>query len=135
MNWVSVDSSVFASVAYRGDQRQLFLRFHSGKAYRYFGFPPEQYDELLAAESKGGYFAERSGESFSMKRFARPMTARVDLFLQEIGQARIRRTEVRPVCKRRAISALLTPARYSFRALAAWNPAVTGRPNLFPFCR
>ena len=57
MNWVSVDSSVFASVAYRGDQRQLFLRFHSGKVYRYFGFPPDQYDELLAAESKGGYFA------------------------------------------------------------------------------
>src|SRR6478672_199600 len=58
MNWVSVDSSVFASVAYRGDERQLFLRFHSGKVYRYFGFPPDQYDELLAAESKGGYFAE-----------------------------------------------------------------------------
>jgi KTSC domain-containing protein len=58
MNWVSVDSSVFVSVAYRGDQRQLFLRFHSGKVYRYFGFPPERYDELLAAESKGRYFAE-----------------------------------------------------------------------------
>jgi hypothetical protein len=57
-DWVSVDSSVFASVAYRGDERQLFLRFHSGKVYRYFGFPPDQYDELLAAESKGGYFAE-----------------------------------------------------------------------------
>ena len=58
MNWVDVDLSVFASVAYRCDQRQLFLRFHSGKVYRYFGFPSEQYDELLAAESKGGYFAE-----------------------------------------------------------------------------
>ena len=58
MNWVSVDSSVFASVAYRSDQRQLFLRFHSGKVYRYFGFPPDQYDELLAAKSKGEYFAE-----------------------------------------------------------------------------
>jgi KTSC domain len=58
MNWVSVDSSVFASVAYRGGQRQLFLRFHSGKVYRYLGFPPDQYDELLAAKSKGEYFAE-----------------------------------------------------------------------------
>ena len=47
-----------ASEAYLGDKRQLFLRFHSGKVYRYFGFPPDQYDELLAAESKGGYFAE-----------------------------------------------------------------------------
>jgi hypothetical protein len=58
MNWVAVDSSVFASGAYRVDQPQLFLRFHSGKVYRYFGFPSEQYAELLAAESKGGYFAE-----------------------------------------------------------------------------
>ena len=57
MNGVSVDSRVFTSVAYRGDQRQLFLKFHSGKVYRYFGFPPDQYDDLLAAESKGGYFA------------------------------------------------------------------------------
>uniref|UniRef100_Q02BA2 KTSC domain-containing protein n=1 Tax=Solibacter usitatus (strain Ellin6076) TaxID=234267 RepID=Q02BA2_SOLUE len=44
--------------AYRGGQRQLFLRFHSGKVYRYFGFPPDQYDELLVPESKVGYFAE-----------------------------------------------------------------------------
>ena len=57
MNWVSVDSSVFTSVTYRRDKRQLFLRFQSGKIYRYFEFPPDQYDELLAAESKGGYFA------------------------------------------------------------------------------
>lgn len=35
----------------------------------------------------------------------------VTLFLLEIGQARIRRTEVRPICRRRAISALLIPAR------------------------
>ena len=57
VNWVSVDSSVFASATYRRDKRQLFLRFHSGKVYRYFEFPPGAYDELLAAESKGGYFA------------------------------------------------------------------------------
>jgi hypothetical protein len=78
MNWVSVDSSVFASVAYCGDERQLFLRFHSGKVYRYFGFPPDQYDELLAAESKGGYFAESIRGNFSTKRFVRPMAARVE---------------------------------------------------------
>ena len=38
-------------------------------------------------------------------------------FLAEIGQPRIRRTEVRPMFSRRAISALLTPARYSFRTV------------------
>ena len=57
-NWVPVISSVFTSVAFDEDKRQLYLRFGSGKVYRYFGFPADQYDELLAAESKGGYFAE-----------------------------------------------------------------------------
>ena len=37
------------------------------------------------------------------------------LFQSEIGQARMRRTEVRPMSNRRAISAFATPARYSFR--------------------
>ena len=48
---------------------------------------------------------------------------------------RIRRTEVRPICTRRAISDLLIPARCSFRISAAWIAAVAGRPSLLPFCR
>jgi hypothetical protein len=32
------------------------LTFHSGKTYRYFEFPAHQYDEFLAAESRGKYF-------------------------------------------------------------------------------
>ena len=76
MNWVSVDSSVFASVAYRGDQRQLFLGFHSVKVYRYFRVPPDQYDELLRRSLKVGILPRASGGSFSMKRFAIPMAAR-----------------------------------------------------------
>ena len=43
--------------------------------------------------------------------------------------ARIRRTEVRPICNRRAISDLLTPARYSLRTWLAWSVAVCGRPS------
>ena len=58
IHWVLVISSVFTSVAFDEDKRQLYLRFRSGKVYRYFEFPADQYDELLAAESKGGYFAE-----------------------------------------------------------------------------
>jgi len=38
-----------------------------------------------------------------------------------IGQARMRRTDVRPMRNRRAISALLTPARYSFRTWPVWS--------------
>jgi hypothetical protein len=39
-----------------------------------------------------------------------PTWWRADLFLREIGQPRIRRTEVRPICMRRAFSDLLTAA-------------------------
>jgi hypothetical protein len=36
-------------VAYRRGERRLYVRFQSGKIYRYFDFPPDQYDELRAA--------------------------------------------------------------------------------------
>src|SRR5450759_2790553 len=49
--------------------------------------------------------------------------------------ARIRRTEVRPICNLRAISALLMSARCSARTSSAWSPAVMGRPSLLPFRR
>ena len=51
------------------------------------------------------------------------------VFLLAIGQARMRRTDVRPMFNRRAISALGTPARCSFRISATCSPAVIGRPN------
>ena len=57
-------------------------RFRSGKVYRYFEFLAGQYDELPAAESKGGYFAEGFVGGSSMKSFTMP---------------KMRRTEVRPI--------------------------------------
>jgi KTSC domain-containing protein len=62
--WLSVESSVLAAVAYHRDRRHLYLRFCSGDVYRYFRFPPHQYDELLAAESKGRYFAYNIRDKF-----------------------------------------------------------------------
>jgi hypothetical protein len=56
VDWVSVVSRVFTSAAYDEYKRQLFLRFQSGKVYRYFEFSPDQYDEFLAANSTGKYF-------------------------------------------------------------------------------
>ena len=34
----------------------LELEFRSGAVYRYFGIPPHTFEELLRAQSKGGYF-------------------------------------------------------------------------------
>jgi hypothetical protein len=56
LNWVSVVSRVFTAAAYDESERQLYLKFHSGKVYRYFEFPAHQYDGFLAAESLGKYF-------------------------------------------------------------------------------
>jgi hypothetical protein len=56
VNWVAVESSVLAGVAYSHEERELYLEFVSGDIYCYFDFPPEQHDELLVADSKGGYF-------------------------------------------------------------------------------
>ena len=47
----------------------------------------------------------------------------------------MRRTEVRPIGKRRAISDLLMPARKSFRTWSVWMAAVSGRPRRWPFWR
>src|SRR5437764_1342852 len=45
----------------------------------------------------------------------------------------MRRTDVRPICSRRAISDLLTSARRSFRISAVCAAAVAGRPSRLPF--
>ncbi|MGH9539664.1 MAG: hypothetical protein ACRD3H_17195, partial [Terriglobales bacterium] len=56
-----------------------------------------------------------SGQAYSgahaLPRYRELSASLRTLFLWEIGQPRIRRTEVRPICNRRAISDLLTPAR------------------------
>src|SRR5664280_1688112 len=49
--------------------------------------------------------------------------------------SRIRRTEVRPMFKRRAISDLLRPERLSLRTLSACSAAVAGLPSCLPFSR
>ena len=77
MQWVSVDSSVFEAVAYVESDRLLYLRFRSGDVYRYFDFPPDQYTEFLAADSKGKYFAARIRDRYAyeqVRRFTRAAT-------------------------------------------------------------
>jgi hypothetical protein len=51
-----VESSVLRFVQYDDEARELDIAFTSGKIYRYRDVPAEIYDELLEAESKGGYF-------------------------------------------------------------------------------
>ena len=55
MDWGRVKSKMLSAVAYNGEWRQLYLKFRSGDIYCYRDVPVEEYDELLAAESKGEY--------------------------------------------------------------------------------
>ena len=53
------DSDAIFRVNYDPESRTLFVVFASQELYAYFDYPPEEYDALLAAESKGRFFHER----------------------------------------------------------------------------
>jgi hypothetical protein len=57
VEWMPVESGLFSSAAYRASIRQLYLRFHDGKIYRFFDCPVTVYNEFIAAPSKGRYFS------------------------------------------------------------------------------
>jgi hypothetical protein len=71
VEWVPLESSVFTAVAYRVGAEQLYLRFQEGKVYRYFACPRSVYKELLAAESKGRYFAQHIRNRFRCEQVRR----------------------------------------------------------------
>lgn len=64
LEWVPVESGLFAAAAYRASARQLYLRFCNGDIYRYFECPVSAYQDFLAAESKGRYFSQHIRNRF-----------------------------------------------------------------------
>lgn len=64
IDWVPIDSRVLAAAAYVTQRRWLYLRFHTGEIYRYFDFPPPQYQDFLDADSKGTYFGKHIRNHF-----------------------------------------------------------------------
>jgi hypothetical protein len=72
VNWVLVQSKMLAAVAYNHDWQQLYLKFRSGEIYCYRGVPVEQYQELLAADSKGTYFRVRILNRYPYQRIHSP---------------------------------------------------------------
>ena len=52
-----VDSTCFESVGYDDSEEVLYVRFlDSGSVYAYYGVPYYEYDELVNADSIGGYY-------------------------------------------------------------------------------
>src|ERR1051325_4309686 len=64
VEWMPVESGLFASAAYRASVRQLYVRFHDGKIYRFFDCPSTVYTEFVAAASKGSYFSRQIRNHF-----------------------------------------------------------------------
>ena len=71
IDWAPVDSSVLQAAAYLAQRRLLYLKFQSGEIYRYFDFPPQQYRDFLAAESKGTYFGKYIRNNFQYEHLPR----------------------------------------------------------------
>lgn len=63
-----VKSSDLASVGYDAKIRVLEIEFHSGGIYRYHEVPREIFERLLAAESKGRFFAGQIRNRFRFER-------------------------------------------------------------------
>lgn len=71
MTWLPVESKMFIAVAYDEGKQILYLRFRSGDVYRYFGFPPAEYQAFLDAESRGRFFLAHIRDHFRYERMAR----------------------------------------------------------------
>ena len=55
MNMIPVSSSNLSAVGY--ENGILYIRFHGGQMYCYYGVPEFVYEELMSAPSHGKYFA------------------------------------------------------------------------------
>lgn len=65
---IPVESSMIDSVGYDEETRCLQVVFNSGKVYCYEDVPPEVFQELLAAESKGRYMLAHIIDVYSYRR-------------------------------------------------------------------
>ena len=72
MTWTSVQSSALQAAGYADGEGLLYLLFRSGEIYRYFDVPQWQYQEWLAADSKGRYFGRNIRGQFRYERMRRP---------------------------------------------------------------
>jgi hypothetical protein len=62
---VDLKSTSLNAATYQDQSAFLELEFRSGMIYRYFGVPAQTYQELLRAESKGGYFHQHIRNRFA----------------------------------------------------------------------
>lgn len=62
------ESSNIQGIGYDDDSATLQIQFHKGNEYQYFDVPEHIYDALIAADSKGRYFAQHIKGVFRYSR-------------------------------------------------------------------
>lgn len=68
MELTPVTSSNVAAVGYDDETKTLQVQFKGGETYNYFGVPQELYDNLLNAESVGGFLNTYIKPHFRMEK-------------------------------------------------------------------
>ncbi|WP_454843560.1 KTSC domain-containing protein [Rahnella aceris] len=63
-----VSSSNINSVGFHEDEEILEIEFNNGSVYQYFDVPKHVFDDLVNAESPGGYFARNIKGIFRFSR-------------------------------------------------------------------
>lgn len=71
-----VESSMLRSAGYDAEHSVLELEFNSGRVYQYFDVPPEVFEELIAADSKGRYFLDAIDDCYLYRQVQRQRSRR-----------------------------------------------------------
>jgi hypothetical protein len=66
---LGLESSVIAAAGYDPERRILYVVFNTGRVYEYQDVPPETYQGLVEAGSKGKYLNERIIGRFPYRHF------------------------------------------------------------------
>lgn len=68
MQQEAAGSTGMKSIRYDPETQILRIEFESGGVYEYIGVPPEVYDELLIAGSRGWFFREFVRERYPFEK-------------------------------------------------------------------
>lgn len=67
-----VSSSAISRLSYNPARHELHVRFRGSGDYVYFDVPPEEYDALVEASSKGRFLNQRIKSHYRCKRRGPP---------------------------------------------------------------
>lgn len=62
-----VTSTAISRIEYDAGSQQLYITFHSGGTYTYYGVPQHVYEAFLRAPSKGDFFHDHIKDQYSYR--------------------------------------------------------------------